>query len=102
MKCHRGTYQDEKHSLMMYECILVANCVLFQYKGPLFTYLSNKSDHAIVKTLTNASKKVLFVSSETDSSECSSEDDMMTKRFKNSEYDQEIPQLHSAVKPIAS
>ena len=47
-------------------------------------------------------KKELFVSSETDSPECSSEDDMMTKLFKNSEYDQEIPQSHSAVKPIAS
>ena len=60
-------------------------------KAPLLMYLFDLSDYVIPKTLTNASKKELFVSSETDSSEWSSEVDTMTRRFKNSEYDQEIP-----------
>ena len=54
-------------------------------------YLIDKSDYAIPKILTNASKEELFVSSETDSSDWSSVVHTMTLRFKNSEYDQEIP-----------
>ena len=60
-------------------------------KALLLMYLIDLSDYVIPKTLTNYSKKELFVSSETDSSEWFSEDDTMTRRFKNSEYDQEIP-----------
>ena len=44
-------------------------------KAPLFMYPGDKSDFVISKTLTKASKKEPFVSSETDSSESSSEDD---------------------------
>ena len=44
-------------------------------KAPLFMYPGNKTDFVISKTLTNASKKEPFVSSETNSSESSSEDD---------------------------
>ena len=45
-------------------------------------YPIDLSDYVIPQALTNASKKELFVSSETDSSEWFSEDDTMTKRFK--------------------
>ena len=44
-------------------------------KAPLFMYPGDKSDFVISKTLTKASKKELFASSDTDSSESSSEDD---------------------------
>ena len=47
-------------------------------------YPIDYSDTVIRKTLTNTSKKELFVYSETYSSEWSSEDDIMTRRFKNS------------------
>ena len=46
-------------------------------KAPLFMYPGNKSDFVISKTLTKASKKEPCVSSETDSSESTSEDDTM-------------------------
>ena len=78
-------YQDDNQSLMMHECILVDNCVCsFNIKAPLFMYPIDQSDYGIQKTLTNDSKKELVVSSETYSSECFSEDDTMTRRFKNS------------------
>ena len=61
-------------------------CVLFQYKGPTI----HVSDWLIwlwhSKTLTNDSKKELVVSSDTYSSEWSSADDTMTRRFKNSKW----------------
>ena len=44
-------------------------------KAPLFMYPGDKSDFVISKTLTKALQKEPFVSSETDSSESSSEDD---------------------------
>ena len=73
VKYHRDTYHDDNHSLIMYECILV-----------LVSDWLNWLCH--FQTLTNASKKERFVSSETDSSKWSSEDDTMTKRFKNSKW----------------
>ena len=39
LKYHRNIYQDDNHSLMMHECILVDNCVCsFNIKAPLFMY----------------------------------------------------------------
>ena len=54
-------------------------------------YLIDKSDYVITEILTNASKEELFVSSETASSEWSAVVHTMTRGFKNSEYNQEIP-----------
>ena len=44
-------------------------------KALLFMYPGDKSDYVISKTLTKASKQELFVSSETESSEDSSDED---------------------------
>ena len=39
LKYHRYIYQDDNHSLMMHECILVDNCVCsFNIKATLFMY----------------------------------------------------------------
>ena len=55
LKYHRDFYQDAKHSLIMYECIWVANSVrTFDIKAPLFMYLIYQSDYVISKTLTKA------------------------------------------------
>ena len=39
LKYHRDIYQDDNHSLIMYVCIMVANCVCsFNIKAPRFMY----------------------------------------------------------------
>ena len=55
-------------------------------EAPLFMYPGDKSDFVISKTLTKASKQEIFISSETDSSECSSEKDtdLMNRRHDTS------------------
>lgn len=66
-------------------------------KAPLFMYPGDKSDFVISKTFTKASKKDMFVSSETDSSESSSEDDtVLMSRTHDVSLLQEM--VHTAIK----
>ena len=57
-------------------------------KAPLFRYPGDQSDFVISKTLTIASKKEMFGSSGTDSSESSPEDDsvLMSRTHDGSHY----------------
>ena len=59
-------------------------------------YLEDKSDFVISKTLTKASKREIFVSSETDSSECSSEEDTDLMNRRHDSLFQEM--VHAAIK----